>query len=250
MDSTNTMNRLLEAFKPTLQDFMASPAIAALATGEMTVDEYRSITRELYHQVRETPQLFAMATTTFKGRQRDLVKMVLSHSLSEVGHEQLALNDYVTLGGDGERIPYETPLPTTTALFGYWRYQMTNLRPMGFLGYVFFLEFLPTHAGNGMKDMLMRIGVPEAAVTFLAEHNEADVHHNRLMEKYAEGLIVNEADFAAVVYGMQTTGRLYAQMLQAAREDVQRPFARGWNWFELEADGLTPESLGAKRKVA
>ncbi len=250
MDSSETMNRLLEAFESTLQDFMASPTIAALARGEMTVDEYRSVTRELYHQVRETPQLFAMATTKFKGRQRDLVKMVLSHCISEIGHEQLALNDYVTLGGDGDRIPYETPLPATTALFGYWHYQITNLRPIGFLGYVFFLEFLPTNVGNGLKDMLFKIGVPEAAVSFLAEHNEADVHHNRLMEKYAEGLIVNEADFSAVVYGMQTTSRLYAQMLQAAREDVERPFARGWNWSELYADGLTPEELGAERKVA
>ena len=59
-------------------------------------------------------------------------------------------------------------------------------------------------------------------MTFLRDHMEIDVGHNRLMQKYAEALIKTEADIEAVHYAMKTTGYLYAQMIDAAFDDVDK----------------------------
>ena len=54
-----------------------------------------------------------------RGRQRHLVKNFFEHATSEVGHDQLALNDLKTPGEDVSRIPFERPIPATMALLGY-----------------------------------------------------------------------------------------------------------------------------------
>lgn len=237
-------------FAPVLAEFLASAPMTALRDGKMTADEYRSILRQIFHHTRENPQLQALATVYFKGRQRDLVRSFYSHAASEIGHDQLALNDFATLGGDAEMVPYENPLPATTALLAYGFYQIYNLNPLGYLGYLFFLEFTPTQSGVGMMEQLGRVGVPSNALTFLKDHTEIDVGHNRLMEKYVAGLVKTERDVDCIAYAMQTTGYLYAQMLEQAMADARSSFDRGWNWEELSMDNVIPTAAPRARIVA
>ena len=237
---------LEEQFEPILADFFASNAIKRVTSGALSVAEYQSYLKQVYFYVRENPQLQALATIYFRGRQRDMVKSFYAHASSEIGHEQLffkALNDYVTLGGDASLAPYQNPLPATTALTSFAFYQIYNQNPLGYLGYLYFLEFVPTASGETIAKHLLEAGVPESAMTFLRDHMEIDVGHNRLMQKYAEKLVKTEADVDAVHYAMKTTGYLYAQMLEAAFDDVTKQTDTGWSWEELNADGLTPAKL-------
>ena len=238
------MKELRVRFEPILADFMKSAPVKSLLNGDTTPAQYRGILREVFHHTRENPQLQALATVYFRGRQRDMVSSFYKHAASEIGHDQLALNDYITLGGaDADVIPYENPLPATTALLAYGFYQIYNLNPLGYLGYLFFLEFTPTSTGDGMMDRLRSIGVPDAAMTFLKDHTTIDQGHNRLMEKYADAMVHNEADLDCIVYAMKTTGVLYAEMMAAGMADADAPMARGWNHEELAADGIEPASL-------
>lgn len=237
------MNVLRARFEPIVGDFLASKSIAALLEGRLTRDEYRSVLRQIFHHTRENPQLQALATVYFRGRQRDLVRTFFSHAASEIGHDQLALNDYVSLGGDNRNIPYENPLPATTALLAYGFYQIYNLNHLGYLGYLFFLEFNGTSSGETIMKALSSIGVPDNAMTFLRDHAEIDVGHNKLMERYVDCLVMSEADIDCVTYAMKTTGYLYAQMVEAAVADAQRPMDVGWNWEELNADRVLPTQV-------
>ena len=220
-----------------------------VASGNLTIEEYRSYLRQVYFYVRENPQLQALATAYFRGRQRDLVKGFYQHAISEVGHEQLALNDYVTLGGDDSATPYQNPLPATSALTAFAFYQIYNLNPLGYLGYLFFLEFVPTQSGDAIAEHLVAIGVPETAMTFLRDHIEIDQGHNRLMERYASALLKTEADIDSVEYAMKTTGHLYSQMIGSAFIDAHSTVDTGWNWEELNADQKTPADLKPKLAV-
>jgi hypothetical protein len=240
--------KLQTAFQPVLATFLASPPMRRLASGEMTVAEYRTVLREIFHHTRENPQLQALATVYFRGRQRDMVRPFYAHAASEIGHDQLALNDYVTLGGDAAAVPYQNPLPATTALLAYGFYQIYNLNPLGYLGYLFFLEFNGTSAGEGIMSSLAKIGVPETAMTFLRDHVEIDVAHNRMMQKYAAHLVKTEEDVDCVVYAMKTTGHLYAEMIRQAVEDADAPQMTGWNWEEIAADSAY--DIARRRAVA
>jgi len=242
------MQKIKDRFQPVLAEFLGSVPITLLTSGKMEIAEYRAILRQVFHHARENPQLQALATVYFRGRQRDMIRGFYRHAVSEIGHDQLALNDFITLGGDAERVPYENPLPATSALLGFGFYQVYNLNPLGYLGYLFFLEFMPTQTGEGMMTHLRNIGVPDSAQTFLKDHAEIDQGHNRMMEKYVEKLVQNEADLDAVLYAMKTTGYLYERMFAQAIESVHTSIDTGWNWQELDADNLTPDSF--KRAVA
>src|SRR5690606_27716632 len=111
-------------FDLTLNRFMASPPMTRLLSGDLSTDEYRSFLRQIYYVVRENPQLQALATIYFRGHQRETVRNFYKHALSEVGHDQLALNDYVTLGGDASLVPYRNPLPATSAMTAFAFYQI------------------------------------------------------------------------------------------------------------------------------
>ena len=244
------MEKLRARFQPTLDEFLGSKPMAALYAGEMTIPQYRAILRQIFHHTRENPQLQALATVYFRGRQRDMVRPFFAHASSEVGHEQLALNDFTTLGGDASEVPYENPLPATSALLAYGFYQIYNLNPLGYLGYLFFLEFTPTSSGESMMESLRAIGVEDNAMTFLRDHTEIDVGHNKLMEKYVARLVRDEADLDAIGYSMKTTAHLYEQMLIQAVQYAEKPMDVGWNWQELNADRRSPNTSRAASLAA
>ena len=222
---------------------MASAPMQHVASGSVSAAEYRSFMKQIYYVVRENPQLQAVSTAYFRGHQRSVVRQFYQHAVSEVDHDQLALNDFETMGGDGKAIPYLNPLPCASAMTGFAYYQIYNLNPVGYLGYLFFLEFLPTQAGGVLSEVLLGAGIPANAMTFIRDHIEIDEAHNRLMKVYAERLLQSESDLASAQYAVMTTGYLYEQLLAAAIADARQPMHTGWNWEELNADGVDPRSL-------
>ena len=234
------MLKLKDRFEEARSEFVRCRTIEKLMASDLTIQEYRAVLRQIFHHTRENPQLQALATVHFRGRQRDMVRLFLSHAASEIGHDQLALNDFSTLGGDAANVEYENPHPATSALLAFGFYQIYNLNPLGYLGYLFFLEFNGTANGEPFMDALRRIGVDDNAMTFLRDHAEIDIGHNKLMEKYVSHMIHTEADLDAITYAMKTTGYLYAQMLDAAVANADNSSCYGWNWEELSADSSEP----------
>ena len=241
------MEQIQEGFNKTLGTFLNSPSITSLMEGRLTVEHYKSVLRQVFHHTRENPQLQASATVYFRGHQREVIKNFFRHVTSEIGHDQLALNDYKTLGGDPSSVPYENPLPATLALLGYGFYQIYNRNPLGYLGYLFFLEFTPTTSGGGVMDALRAVGVPDRAMTFLKDHTVVDVSHNKLMEGYVANLVAHDWQADVVAAAMHATGNLYANMLNDAVAFADAPYDVGWNWAELQADGLEPKHFSRGR---
>jgi pyrroloquinoline quinone (PQQ) biosynthesis protein C len=228
------LDRLHSCFISVLASFNQSPALQRLSSGNITIEHYKSYLRQIYHYTKDNPQIQALATVYFRGDDRDLVKMFYKHAISEIGHDMLALRDLETLGEDTSRIRTEYPLPATIALNAFVYWQIYNHNPIGYLGYLFFLEFLPTSSGNDYMRLLEGIGVPKEAMAFILEHATVDVAHNKLMEKYAEHLIHTESDLDAVIYAMRATGKLYSDMLLAAFEQADNPQDWGVNPIESE----------------
>ena len=245
----DALAELKAGFQPILEKSLTTPAVSSILNQTMSVPEYRAIMREVFHHTRENPQLQALATVYFRGHQRELVKDFFKHAASEIGHDELALCDFQSLGGDATPLPYENPLPATSGLLAYGFYQIYNLNTLGYLGYLFFLEHMPTSQGSSAMDALRAIGVPDTAMRFLQDHTTIDMGHNKMMERYANKLVHTQQDVDCVVYSMRVTGELYAKMMEQAVADAQAPTVRGWNWEELRADGLTPEEVLASKVV-
>lgn len=214
----------------------------ALTKGSIGVQHYCGILRQIFHHTRENPQIQALASVYFRGNQREVVKSFFQHAASEIGHDQLALNDLKALGQNVDQIPFENPLPATTALLSFPFFQITQKNPVGYLGYLFFLEYTPTTAGAMYIQKLLDIGIPTEAMTFLQDHTTIDVSHNRLMERYVEELVVTKCDLEAVSYAIQVTGELYGRMLDGAMKQEDSKVQYGINCTELSLSCKKPRA--------
>jgi hypothetical protein len=152
---------LRDTFATTMAEFNASKAVGLLNSGKVTRAHYSAILKEIYHYSKEDPQIQALAAVHLRGNDRELVRMFLKHAVSEVGHDQMALRDLEVLGEDISLIPDSNPLPATIALTAYPFYQISYHNPIGYLGYLYFLEFMPTQAGAGYRAALIHAGIPE-----------------------------------------------------------------------------------------
>jgi hypothetical protein len=229
-------------FERVLRAFEASPAMQRIITGKLTANHYKSYLRQTYHYTKDNPQIQALATVHFHGSDRKFVRMFYKHAISEIGHDELALNDLKTMGENIDQARIENPLPATVALNAFVFYQIYNRNPIGYLGYLYFLEFLPTSSGAGYMNLLEKAGVPRSAMTFLLEHTNVDVYHNKLMDKYLEGLVLTDSDLQSIIYTMRGTGKLYADMLESAFKQADNP--EDWGIDPLEAERYNAELAG------
>ncbi|MEO0575293.1 MAG: hypothetical protein AAF004_07510, partial [Pseudomonadota bacterium] len=129
----NKWHRLMQEFQTALATFQKSDTIQRLQRDDIRPEHYQAILRQIFHHARENPQIQALATVYFRGKQRDMVKRFYAHASSEIGHDQLALNDLAAMGIDTAAIPEEYPIPATTGLLAYAFYQIRNHNPVGYL---------------------------------------------------------------------------------------------------------------------
>ena len=140
----STLERLKADFAIVADRFHRNPACARFVKGDFTRAEYASMMSAIALQARENPQIQAYATAFFRGHQRDLVRGFLRHATSEIGHDQLAANDVAAMGFPSDDLFEQLPLPSTISLTAFAYYTIDHLDPVAYLGYLFFLEFLPT----------------------------------------------------------------------------------------------------------
>lgn len=212
-------------FEKFMEANINSKGVQRMASGDFTKDHYIGMMQQIYLQVRENPSLQALSTSKFRGSQRDIIKMYLKHAVSEVGHDDLVLDDLKALGVDVSQMRYQKPLPSVAACIAFPYWAIHQLNPMTYLGFIFHLEAMPTNSGNKYMEMLKAKGIPESAMTFIQEHATVDIAHNKLMAEYLEVAIQNEEDLEAVIYGAKVGAELYFKMVDETFEwvDNQKP---------------------------
>jgi len=194
-----------------------------LNEGKLSKDHYLSYLVETFHHAGQNPQLQAFATMYFKDNLRDVIKRFYQHAISEIGHDLLALDDAVALGLDREKVMTSRPLATTVAFNAFPFFQIQKGNTIGYLGYLFHLEHLPTRDGNKIIETLKSKGIPDAALTFLQEHSTVDHAHTKLMQNYIDQLVVTEKDFAEMCSSLRDSALLHKYMLESAFERAEDP---------------------------
>ncbi len=193
-----------------------SKGFQKFANGTLTIEEYKAILREVFHNARENSQIMAMASFHFKGIQREIVQTLLRHAQQESGNEKLTRQDLEALGEDTSDMPFERPSPSSLALTGAITYLIQNKDPAALLGYIFHLEYTHVQMGGLYIEGLREMGVPETAMTFIAENTKVDVSHVMLIEEYTKKMIQTPEQLESVLYAMRVTSELYAKMVDDA----------------------------------
>lgn len=187
--------------------------MSRLQTGDLRIDHYRNYLVETYYHAGQNPQIQALATFRFPQTIRKTTKMFYQHAIAEIGHDVLALNDLQALGLDTEAVVSGSPLPATQGLIAYGYYSCMVKSHLDYLGYLFHLEFMPTQNGADYMEFLKSVGVPDNALTFIQEHAEVDVQHNKMMKKYVEVLVNTDSDLEKVIASAKVTCVLHHRMI-------------------------------------
>ncbi|MDD0852872.1 iron-containing redox enzyme family protein [Halobacteriovorax sp. GB3] len=209
-------NKIYSHWEEVMKEVNTSKGFSRILNKEITSIHYACILEQIFHHTRENPQIQTFATAFFRGHQRTQIKPFYRHAISEIGHDQLALNDMKALGFETEHIPSSRPSNSTTALLSYAFYQIQFRNPVGYLGYLFHLEYMPTHFGKDYMEALEKVGVSKEAMSFIFDHHTIDQGHIKMMQGYIRELVQTTDDLEEVKYAIEVTAKLYSDMVSDA----------------------------------
>jgi hypothetical protein len=170
------------------------------------------------------------ATFTAIGRlpktRPDLMKPMIQHDLEEVDHGEMALRDFVRLGGDEQFARARRISPASLAVAATCRMLAERENPTSYLGYMYLLEELAELMLKRWLRLVTARGLPAEGRYFLDFHAKADVGHSNLLRNIIIRVIRDYPETAeAVVYGFDCFAAvfplpLWETALRHARQEL------------------------------
>ncbi len=175
-----------------------------------------AIMREVMLEVWSYQKMVDEAVFTAVGRagkdisEQALVRSMIAVQIEEVGHGALALQDYVSLGGDRDFAVNRRPSPQAQAVIGVVRVLGEREHPLCHLGYMYFFERFTTIMTEKVLPALARAGYPNDRLEFMRLHAVEDVRHSDML-----GNVIDECEeryegaAEAIIHGFNTFRVVY-----------------------------------------
>lgn len=222
MESNKQYERIKTEWLRAFKEMSHTEGFSRLIEGQINVNHYKAILREVYFYARENSQIQSSLVMHLRGKERSLVRNLLSHAESEVGRDEMVLNDLKYLKEDVSRLPFERPLPSTAALIGFSFYQAHYCTPLAYLGCLFHNDSMLSHAGHKYTEQLLNLKIPSEALSFIS--SQAGMNGNgQRMEKYIEVLGSSEDVIEEMIYAARVVASLWGRMVTEAVQSVDEP---------------------------
>jgi pyrroloquinoline quinone (PQQ) biosynthesis protein C len=161
------------------------------------------------------------ATFTAIGRlpknRPDLMKPMILHDVEEVDHGEMALRDYLTLGGDEAFARTRRISPESFVMAATCRMLAERESPFAYLGYMYFFEALTTRLAARAQQLLGAKGFPSRAQYFIDFHATEDISHAEGLRNLIVRVVTDFPDAAsAIEYGFDCFSAVYPLPIWAA----------------------------------
>ncbi len=170
------------------------------------------------------------ATFTAIGRfpkdRPDLMRPLILHDLSEVDHGEMALKDFVKLGGSEVWARNRRISPCSFAMGATCRMLGERGNPFAFLGYMYPFETLTPVLTERAQGFLKMHGFPIEAQVFIDTHAEEDIGHANLLNLLVRRVVTEFPEAAAEIdYGFNCFTNVYplpiwAKALENAKAEL------------------------------
>lgn len=143
------------------------------------------------------------ATFTAIGRfpkdRPDLMKPMILHDIEEADHGEMALRDFIRLGGDEAwaRSRRITPASFAMAATVRWLAQCEN--PFAYLGYMYPFEALTPVFTARIQQVLARQKLPAEAQRFIDFHATEDIAHAKALRAFVERVVADYPEAAEAI---------------------------------------------------
>lgn len=175
-----------------LQEIEASQIWASLTSPTATPNFIRAVMREVYLEiVSYQPHVIEAAIASIGQMPRSMpvrmVKAMLRHQAEEFDHGEMALRDYVALGGNEEYARNNLQISDASfAVSAVW-WMITKLRdPFAYLGALYPFEGLTPIISARVKTVLAAKSYPADALEYIEFHSTEDIKHSNLVKALIE----------------------------------------------------------------
>jgi hypothetical protein len=147
----------------------------------------------------------------------ELMKPMILHDLEEVDHGEMALVDYVKLGGCEAFARSRRMTPASFAMGAACRMLAEREDPFAYLGYMYLFEAMTPILTERVQGFLKAIGFPAEAQKFIDFHAEEDIAHANVLRTLIERSLMRFPESAsAVEYGFDCFEAVYPLPIWAA----------------------------------
>lgn len=174
-----------------LADIQASPFWAFITNPESDPATIIDVMKEIYLEIVMYQPDVIEATIGIIGQfpryiPATLIEEMLHHQAEEFDHGEMALKDYLNLGGDEE---FARTRPMSSSAFqvaAMWTYLRHKRDPFAYLGALYPFEGLTPIVTGMVKELLKEKGMPRNSLTFIEYHATADLEHTDLVKEMIE----------------------------------------------------------------
>jgi heme oxygenase len=200
---------------PQLQDGLA---------GAISREAYIDYLTQAYHHVRHTVPLLRLARQRVAGRL--LFEAALDEYIAEEsGHEHWVLADINAAGGNAAVAAASAPHAATAAMVNCAYKRVGHGNPLCMFGMVYVLEGTSVAmASLGAAAIQSRLGLPDAAFTYLTSHGALDQQHLRYFERLMN-TIEDPADQHEIVRMARDMFGLFADLFRSIDTGVRNAAA-------------------------
>jgi hypothetical protein len=154
------------------------------------------------------------ATFTAIGRmpktRGDLMQICINHDLDEVDHGEMALKDFIKLGGNEQWARSRKMTPASFAMAATVRMISQDASPFAYLGYMYLFEALTPILTERAQKQLASKGFPISAQKFIDFHATEDIAHARVLRTLIERIVGDYPDEASSIeYGFDCFAQVY-----------------------------------------
>jgi pyrroloquinoline quinone (PQQ) biosynthesis protein C len=147
----------------------------------------RAILREVHLEIYSYQPQVIEATIATIGRMPKtdpkMIQRMLIHQAEEADHGEMALRDYVALGGDEQRARTHPISPASFAVASLWWGLWRMADPFCYLGALYPFEGLTPIVCQRVRQSLQANGFPGGALEYINFHATEDIKHANLVRK-------------------------------------------------------------------
>lgn len=129
---------------------------------------------------------------------------MLHQQVEEFDHGEMALRDYIALGGDEDYARNRRMSPTAFSVAAMWRMLCHMRDPFAYLGALYPLEGLTPIVTGKIKEHLRRHGMPGTSLGFIEYHSTADLEHTETVRRIITQVVERYPEArASICYGIE-----------------------------------------------
>ncbi len=191
------------------------PIVARIEARKATVDDYRSLLRNLRQQVMEGARWISRAASSLSVDHTELRAEFIHHAAEEQRDFQMLERDYVAVGGALAEIQFAPKNVGSEALSAYMFGEASKPDPLHLLGAMYIIEGLGARKAARWADLLSdQLDLSPEQITFLRYHGGADEEHTKLMFGLFGSPIITPEVARQIVKTAKVVARLYALQLE------------------------------------